>query len=57
MGSFITSSARFGKFDAGNVILFQIKVFAKNINYRDYASKVHLFSINNPFLTLAPKIA
>ena len=57
MGSFITSSARFGKFDAGNVILFQIKVFAKNINYRDYASKVHLFSINNPFLTIAPKIA
>ena len=30
-GSFCTSSAKLEKFDAGNVILFQIKVFAKNI--------------------------
>ena len=31
MRSFTTSSARFSEFDAGNVILFQIKVFARNI--------------------------
>ena len=29
--SFSTSSAKFKKFDAGNMILFQIKVFARNI--------------------------
>ena len=32
MSSFITSSARFSKFDARNVILFQFKVFVRNIN-------------------------
>ena len=31
MDSFNTSSSRFSKFDTGNVILFQIKVFARNI--------------------------
>ena len=31
IGSFTTSSARFSEFDAGNVKLFQIKVFARNI--------------------------
>ena len=31
MDSFNTSSSRFSKFDTGNVILFQIKVFAGNI--------------------------
>ena len=31
-GSFSTSSAKFKKFNPGNVILFQIKVFTKNIN-------------------------
>ena len=30
IGSFTTSSARFGEFDAGNVI-YQIKIFARNI--------------------------
>ena len=29
--SFSTSSAKFKKFDAENMILFQIKVFARNI--------------------------
>ena len=29
--SFSTSSEKFNKFDAGNMILFQIKVFARNI--------------------------
>ena len=31
MSSFSTSSAKFSKFDAGNMILFQIKVFGTNI--------------------------
>ena len=31
IGSFTTSSAKFNKFDAGNLILFQIKVFVKTI--------------------------
>ena len=31
MNSFSTSSAKFSEFDAGNVILFQIKVFGRNI--------------------------
>ena len=31
MGSFTTSCARFNEFYAGNVILFQIKVNARNI--------------------------
>ena len=31
VSSFITSSARFSKFDGQSVILFQIKVFGKNI--------------------------
>ena len=31
MSSFLTSSAKFSKFDAGKVILFQIKVFRRNI--------------------------
>ena len=31
MGSSAISSARFREFDAGNGILFQIKVFARNI--------------------------
>ena len=31
IGSFTTSSARFSEFDTGNIILFQIKVFARNI--------------------------
>ena len=31
IGSFTIISARFSKFDAGNVILFQIKVFGRNI--------------------------
>ena len=31
MGSFATRSARFSEFDAGNVGLFQIKVFTRNI--------------------------
>ena len=31
MSAFSTSSAKFSKFDAGNVILFQIKVFGRNI--------------------------
>ena len=30
-GSFTTSPARFSKFDAGTVILFEIKVFARKI--------------------------
>ena len=32
VGSFTTSYARFREFNAGNVILLQIKVFARNIN-------------------------
>ena len=36
--SFTTSSARFSKFDRQNVILFEIKVFGRNI--RDYASEI-----------------
>ena len=31
MESFTTSSARFSEFNAGNKILFQIKIFAKTI--------------------------
>ena len=31
ISSFSTNSARFSEFDAGNVILFQIKVFGRNI--------------------------
>ena len=31
VSSFTTSSASFGKFDIQNVILFQIKVFGRNI--------------------------
>ena len=31
MGSFTTSSVRFSKFDAMNVILLQIKVFTRDI--------------------------
>ena len=31
MGSFTTSSGRFSKLDPGNMILFQIKVFVRNI--------------------------
>ena len=31
MGSFTTSSGRFSKLDSGNMILFQIKVLARNI--------------------------
>ena len=31
MSSFFTSSAKFSEFDAGNVILFQIKVFSRNM--------------------------
>ena len=31
IGSFTKSSARFSEFDAGNVILFQVKVFDRNI--------------------------
>ena len=31
LGSFTTSSARFSEFDAGSVILFQVKVFSRNI--------------------------
>ena len=31
IGSFTTSSARFSEFDTGSIILFQIKVFARNI--------------------------
>ena len=31
MSSFSTSSAKFSKFDAGKVLLFQIKVFGRNI--------------------------
>ena len=31
IGSFSTSSARFIKFNVGKLILFQIKVFARNI--------------------------
>ena len=31
ISSFTTSSARFSEFDAGNDILFQIKVLARNI--------------------------
>ena len=31
ISSFFISSANFSKFDAGNVILFQIKVFGRNI--------------------------
>ena len=30
ISSFFTSSARFSKFDVGNVILFQIKAFGRN---------------------------
>ena len=35
---FTTSSARFSEFDSQNVILFQIKVFGRNI--KDYASEI-----------------
>ena len=31
ISSFFTSSVKFSEFDAGNVILFQIKVFSRNI--------------------------
>ena len=31
MGSFSTSSVKVNKFDTGNVILFQIEVFGRNI--------------------------
>ena len=31
LGSFTTSSARFSEFDVGSVILFQVKVFSRNI--------------------------
>ena len=31
VSSFTTSSARFSEFDSGNVILFQDKVFGRNI--------------------------
>ena len=31
ISSFFNSSAKFSKFDAGNVILFQIKIFGRNI--------------------------
>ena len=31
MGSFTTSFGRFSKLDSGNMILFQIKVLARNI--------------------------
>ena len=42
--SFFTSSAKFKEFDAGNVILFEIKVIGRNIK-EDYAST--LFHKNN----------
>ena len=32
MSSFSTNSAKFREFDVGNVILFQIKVFGRNIS-------------------------
>ena len=31
IGSFTISSARFNEFDVGNMILFEIKVFGRNI--------------------------
>ena len=48
IGSFTTSSARFSRFDDGNVILFQIIVFARNIKEikyknRKYVTKIELY--------------
>ena len=31
ISSFSTSSTKFSEFDAGNVILFQVKIFGRNI--------------------------
>ena len=31
ISSFLATSAKFNKFDAGNVVLFQVKVFGRNI--------------------------
>ena len=42
MGSFTTSCARFNEFYAGNVILFQIKVNARNIK----EAKLAIYFIN-----------
>ena len=40
LGSFTTSSEKFTKFDANNAILFQIKIFGKNIKETTLASYI-----------------
>ena len=40
MSSFSTSSAKFSEFDAGNMILFQIKVLIKETTLARYFIKV-----------------
>ena len=53
MSSFTTSSARFSKFDAGNVILFQIKVFARNIRETTLATYVIKVTVRPSFTRLS----
>ena len=53
MSSFTTSSARFSKFDAGNVILFQIKVFARNIRETALATYVIKVTVRPSFTRLS----
>ena len=53
MSSFTTSSARFSKFDAGNVILFQIKVFSRNIRETTLATYVIKVTVRPSFTRLS----
>ena len=45
ISSFSTSSANFSEYDAGNVILFQIKVFSRNIKKTTLAR--HLMKVTS----------
>ena len=49
--SFITSSEKFSKFDAGNVILFQFKVFGRNIKSETTLARCFIKVTTSPSFT------
>ena len=52
ISSFSTSPAKFSDFDAGNVILFQIKVFGRNIKEITLARKFITVTARHSFMQL-----
>ena len=51
MSSFITSSEKFRKFDAGNVILFRFKVFGRNIKSETTLARCFIKVTTSPSFT------